>query len=92
MFLLLGLDAGVADSDFYKSIYDDTLEEGEFNQICSYFIELADPPDAMCSGGIYHRHGCLARGPMYESLSQHLSCRDCLQNEFHVLSPFSATI
>jgi hypothetical protein len=45
MFLLLGLDAGVVDSDFYKSIYDDTLEEGEFNQICSYFIELADPPD-----------------------------------------------
>lgn len=49
----IGLRAGLRDSDHYKSIYDSVLLKGEFSCVRSYVIELEQPPDVMCSGGVY---------------------------------------
>ena len=48
-----GLRAGLRDLDHYKSIYDTVLLESDFSCIRSYVVEFGQPPDVMCSGGVF---------------------------------------
>ncbi len=48
-----GLRAGLRDNDHYKSIYATVLLENDFSCVRSYVIEFGQPPDVMCSGGVF---------------------------------------
>lgn len=49
----VGVSAGLRDADHHKSIYDAVLLEGDYSNVRSYVIELEQPPDIMCSGGVF---------------------------------------
>jgi hypothetical protein len=48
-----GIDAGLRDIKYYKSIYDDILISKRFNDIRSYQIHFDGPPPIMASGSIF---------------------------------------
>lgn len=49
----LGLEAGVRDSEYFKSTYDHILVEDDFISVRAYVIEFDRPPNVMCSGGVF---------------------------------------
>jgi hypothetical protein len=49
----LGLSAGLADIEHYKSIYDDVLINRRFDDVRAYILETGNVPPVMCSGGIF---------------------------------------
>ena len=48
-----GIAAGVRDTNYYKSKYDQILVQRQFDVVRAYIIEIDGPPTVMCSGGVF---------------------------------------